>query len=332
MAWSGVNDLTLYWTRKGVGSDWEPQRATSVLTPWTPALVQLENTLMLFYARGVMTINPEVGSHILEIYVTSLVLSLQQIFPGYYVDLLSARAPSAARVNNVYYVASRGAEDNLNIYWINGRILYPGTFPLFSPPNVNPSVGTSNGPALAAFAAPGASTQRLYMAWRGADDDQTIYWSRLNEATQKWEEQRAVPGAGTSNNPALAVFNGALYLVWNGGAFDSNIYWSVFDPGTDSWAARQMIPGVGTDKSPAAAAFDGRLYAAWKGVGDDKNIWWSTFDGRNWTNQTRIPGVGTDSGPALGTLITPPAPLSWWAALGRWLTGLTARQWPPRSG
>jgi hypothetical protein len=143
------------------------------------------------------------------------------------------------------------------------------------------------------------------------------------EEVQVWEDQRPIPGAGTSNNPALAVFRQQLYLVWNGGSFDSNIYWSVFDPVAEQWAARQTIPGVGTDKSPGAAAFEDRLYVAWKGVGDDKNIWWSMFDGNTWANQVRIANVGTTSGPALAAFDSRTA--FWWIVLRRWLWSLWAR-------
>jgi hypothetical protein len=294
----------MYWSKKVAAIDWSPQKFAYFYSPWPPAIVQAGYTEVdLFVASGEIEVYPWSGPKEVQIYWTFYDYRLSfdnfgDLQPP--VGLPTSRAPAAAAVGDRVYIAVRGARGDENIWWT-----YLGSP---DPPRSNTSVGTSNGPALAAYQAPSDPGPRRYMAWRGADQDQTVYWSKLNEDTQVWDQQNPVRGAGTSNNPALAVYRGQLYLVFNGGASDSNVYWSVFDPAMQQWSYRQPIPGAGTDGSPAAAAFDDRLYAAWKGVGDDKNIWWSTFDGQSWLpSPNRIGSVGTTAGPALCAYTPPPS-------------------------
>jgi hypothetical protein len=79
-------------------------------------------------------------------------------------------------------------------------------------------VGTSNAPALAVLE--GA----LYAVWKGAGNDEGIYYASFNGFA--WSAQNSVPNVGTSDRPALAIFNNRLYAVWKGVGNDQGIYYS----------------------------------------------------------------------------------------------------------
>ncbi len=136
---------------------------------------------------------------------------------------------------------------------------------------------------------------KLYMAWKGEERDERIFFSDFNGST--WTPQRQVPGVGTNSGVALAVFEGKLYMAWKGEEEDQGIYWSSFN-GT-SWAAQKEVPGVASSTGPRIAVFNNALYMAWKGEEGDPGIYWSSFNGTNWAAQKVVPGVGTSVGPAL---------------------------------
>ena len=144
-------------------------------------------------------------------------------------------------------------------------------------------------PALATF------NGRLYMAWKGAEFDEGIYWNSFNGTN--WAPQQKVSGVATSSGVSLAVFNGKLYMAWKGMHADQGIYWSSFD-GTN-WAQQKHVAGVGTSTGPRLAVFNNALYMAWKGIEGNQTLWWSTFNGTSWAPQQRIPGVASSVGPAL---------------------------------
>jgi hypothetical protein len=95
------------------------------------------------------------------------------------------------------------------------------TSPLtFAPQQSVPApVVSSVGPSLAVF------NRRLYMAWKGSDGDQRIWWSNFDG--NHWAAQQSVPApVATSVKPSLAVFNGRLDMAWKGSDGDERIWWS----------------------------------------------------------------------------------------------------------
>lgn len=144
-------------------------------------------------------------------------------------------------------------------------------------------------PALAVF------NNTLYMAWKGVEFDDRIFYTTFNGTN--WAPQTQVPGVGTSAGVSLAVFNNTLYMAWKGEANDQGIYWSTFNG--SAWAAQKQVPNVGTSNGPRLAVFNNVLYMAWKGMEDDPRLWWSSFNGTSWAAQQQIPGVGSSIGPAL---------------------------------
>jgi kumamolisin len=136
---------------------------------------------------------------------------------------------------------------------------------------------------------------KLYMAWKGIEHDQRIWFSSYNGAG--WAPQQSVAGIATSCGPSLAVFNGKLYMAWKGMNADEGIWWSSFNG--SAWAPQQLVSGVATSTGPALAVFNGKLYMSWKGMLSDERIWWSSFDGSHWAPQQSIAGVATSVGPQL---------------------------------
>lgn len=313
MAWKGiagvasVGDPQIYWSRFD-GSNWTRQQPilsfrTPGVGPW-PAMSDVSPNLAVFRQGLFLAWKPQFSLDPRDFpdnppSIQNARVSIVQyhqdtdswiLIPAA-TQLLTSLKPSMSSFQDRLFVACRGELDDMNIWWSQ----FDGT--AWTNAQVLTNVGTSNGPATIAFKSESDSAPLLYMTWRGADQDQSIWWATFDGT--RWNQPSQIAGAGTSKDPAFAVFNNQLYLVWNGGAGDSNIYWSVFDNTTKSWSVRQQVPGVGTDSSPAIASFQGLLYMVWKGVGDDQNIWWTTFDGSQWGPQQRRSDVGTGTGPAL---------------------------------
>ena len=170
------------------------------------------------------------------------------------------------------------------------------------------------GPSLAVSAIGsfvGESNKQLYMAWRGIDDDDGIYWSSLEGDI--WSPQKLIPGVGSLHGPTLTtnfsrtrpdgVPVSGLFMAWDGVPGDDAIYFAQnLEPAFSDWTNQQRIDGVGTSDRPGLALFNGRMHMAWKGIPDDNNIYWSSFDGNNWSPQVQIRGRGTSHGPALAAL------------------------------
>jgi len=99
-------------------------------------------------------------------------------------------------------------------------------------------VGTSNGPALA-VRTPSSNIEELHMVWKGAGDDAGIYHSRSFDGGN-WLTQNRVAGVGTSDGPALAVFQGQLHMVWKGARDDPGIWYSQSNDGI-KWTDQNQL-------------------------------------------------------------------------------------------
>ena len=169
---------------------------------------------------------------------------------------------------------------------------------------------TSDGPAITSFSAADVPSGQDYtdpplerfIAWRGAGDDQALYWKRIGRDGSEAGPAR-IPGVGSSRGPALAAqpFQ-YIYMAWKGIAGDQGIYWSYNNlfHGALGWAPQAKVPGVGTSERPALAYRPGHLCMAWKGVEGDAGIYVAcNGGGSTWEPQRRVPDVGTSRGPAL---------------------------------
>jgi hypothetical protein len=155
----------------------------------------------------------------------------------------------------------------------------------------------------------------VYLAWKGAGTDLTIYLSKL-DANGTWTPQRAVPGVGgTSDAPALAASGKTLYLAWKGQPGDERIFWSTSTDGK-TWSPQQLVPGAGgTSAGPAlAGSVLGGVYLAWKAETGDQRIFSSNcLDGKTWSPQQLVPGAATSLGPALASDAAGSLNLAWTA-------------------
>jgi hypothetical protein len=116
-----------------------------------------------------------------------------------------------------------------------------------------------------------------------------------------WVQKLRGLGTGTSDSPALAVFQGRLYAAWKGVPGDNSMWYSSFDGKT--WSQEQQGLGHTTSAAPTLAVFQGRLYAAHKGETgpgyNDTRMWLSSFDGKTWSQEQQGLGTGTSDSPAL---------------------------------
>jgi len=160
---------------------------------------------------------------------------------------------------------------------------------VYGTPMVNALLGIGLPPALTAF------NNGLFMAWKGIEFDERIFYTQFNGNT--WAAQAQVPNVATSTGVSLAVFQNTLYMAWKGEGNDQGIYWSTFNG--SAWAAQKQVSNVGTSTGPRLAVFNNKLYMAWKGMEDDQRLWFSSFNGTAWAAQQQIPGVAGSIGPAL---------------------------------
>jgi hypothetical protein len=156
--------------------------------------------------------------------------------------------------------------------------------PPWAPQQLGVGGGSSRGPALCNY------LHGIYAAWKGAGDDERMFWSSFDGTA--WSPQQQGVGGGSSTGPALAVFHGLLFEAWKGVTGDDRMFWSSFDGINGiSWYDQQVGVGGGSSESPAIAAFRDQLFAVWKGAGDDQGMYWSSFDGTAWSEQKLGPGA-----------------------------------------
>jgi hypothetical protein len=105
------------------------------------------------------------------------------------------------------YMAWWGAGNDQGIWWTT----YTASGGWNQNPQQNkvPGVGTSASPSLAVL------NGRLYMLWKGAGSDQSLWWSST-DGVSPWAPQKAIPGVGSSTGPGLSVFQGRLFAAWTG--------------------------------------------------------------------------------------------------------------------
>jgi len=168
--------------------------------------------------------------------------------------------------------------------------------------------GSTDSPALAVAGSSTFTTseRRLYMTWKGAEDDTALYWSHLT--TSGWSSQVRIEDVSSTHGPALVAYRRdatttALFMAWKGSGDDSGLYWSR-NPlcNEDGWAPQESIAGVGSSSRPALAEFAGTIHMVWKGSGDDTGIYHSRFDGTSWSAQQRVDDVGTSGAPSLAVV------------------------------
>ena len=130
------------------------------------------------------------------------------------------------------------------------------------------------------------------------------YWTTWDGV--EWAPQKGVPGAGTSESPALASLpkRGIVVMAWKGTGADNRIWFTTFDGTT--WAPQALVPNVLSDfdynftsVGPALTAVSDVAYMTWKGNGSDQSVYYCYFDGYAWSPAQTVNGIGTSFRPAL---------------------------------
>ena len=294
-AWKGAaSDPGIYWSiAKAVsasGIEWATQRIVQgVGTTAGPALACFKNIVYLAW-KG--------AANDTRIYWSRCVNGIdwepQQPLPMG----RTGSAPALGATDSALYVAWKGEGPSNEIYWAkstDGKTWavpsggLPTTPPIpglptpkLPPPTLTPihGIGSSDTPALAGLG------DVLYMAWKGAADDATIWWSRCADGFS-WAPQQQIPSVWTSCGPALAASRPVtstaapvvLTLAWKGSGTDTTIWCSsLADVTSNNWKPQQQIPGIFTSTRPALSAPSPHLdprtaVLAWKAPEADVKIW-----------------------------------------------------------
>jgi hypothetical protein len=139
-------------------------------------------------------------------------------------DVGTSHAPALAVFQNRLYLFWRGIEGDDNVYysWLDsGSSKWR---PQQNVAYVDPqsggaaSIGCSHGPSATQHGT------RLLLAWKGVEDDTSIYFSLFDGS--EFTPQSTVSGVGTSQGPGLCGFGGITHMAWRGAEGDNGIYWS----------------------------------------------------------------------------------------------------------
>jgi hypothetical protein len=178
-------------------------------------------------------------------------------------------------------MAWRGVAGDQSIYtsvWDGAETWSPQSEPLAGR-------GTSNTPVMATL------HNRVYMFWKGIDNDNTAYWSVLDMSDPVanpnpiWSAQKqivydTIETSGAVSHPIgstvgpIAATRAAdnILLAWKGAEGDSQIWLSLFDGTT--FTGQLALSDAGTTSGPGLTDVNGVSTLAWKGVEGDSTIWW----------------------------------------------------------
>ncbi|HDR4902751.1 TPA: hypothetical protein QCR38_005078 [Bacillus cereus] len=170
-------------------------------------------------------------------------------------------------------MAWKGVSDDSKLYWVcdlgNG----------WEPQRIILGVGSLIRPALANVSG------RIYMAGRGINDDEGIYWSQF-DGIGAWSPQKRIRRIGTSDSPALVGIGKRMFMFWKETDGDSKAYWSMIDFSKDPiWGSQRIIEyfsypadgsvahAIGTTGGLSATQGGDSILIAWKGVEDNPGIY-----------------------------------------------------------
>jgi hypothetical protein len=215
--------------------------------------------------------------------------------PNHLGDRASFLGPALAVFQNKLHMAWRGVETDHNLYWatFDGQ----GNPPQWSSWCALENRGSIDSPALAVF------QNKLFMAWRGVNEDRTLYWATFDgnspslPCAQQWSPQRRKDDRGSATGPALVVFRDQLFMFWRGVESDTSndqrLYFATFD-GQPDWSGQKFVGPLQSFRKPGVVSFRNKLYIADMGTVSespggreppgaivDAILDYTTFDGEN---------------------------------------------------
>jgi hypothetical protein len=148
----------------------------------------------------------------------------------------------------------------------------------------------------------------LYAIWRGQDNEK-LYWSRLESLEKTWSKPKEIPEARTDTRPSIAALGDTLIVLWKNSK-DENLCYSKSTHSSEenlAWSGPHKT-NFGSKAGPAIACWkshngsESSLWAAWRGVAGDGLFWRAKFDGKGWEDQSPdFIDVSTDTRPALAS-------------------------------
>jgi hypothetical protein len=138
----------------------------------------------------------------------------------------TSHSPSLVLFQDKLYMFWKGIEGDSLVYysWIDAAnpiwrpqriVAYPDTQ---TSGGVFRNIGSSHGPSAT------LDGDRILLAWKGAQEDQGIYFSLFDG--DEFTGQIRVAGVGTSQGPAVCNISGVTHMAWKGVEGDNVIYWS----------------------------------------------------------------------------------------------------------
>jgi hypothetical protein len=197
-------------------------------------------------------------------------------------------ASKSVAANTIWYSSSTD-----NIHWSTPLQIRGSSWQAF----------TDHGPALVLSEAFSEPQELLYAAWKGEGANQIWYSSSKDGVT--WSDPQTVPGAATTNKPALAQnttagTGGPLAVAWL--AVNGAIEYALSPSGiSPTWSGATALTSAGASKlAPALGSISiGSLAFSW--VDNENTVWYQLPS----NPPARVQGSGfttkTDSAPSVAT-------------------------------
>lgn len=146
-----------------------------------------------------------------------------------------------------------------------------------------------------------AADGRLWLAWRGTNDDRPRLRVMHSHSGTHWQGKVTLQET-SDHGPALAFFNGRYYLAWTGRNDNQNVN-LISSPNGSQWGNKIVLntdPSARSDGAPVLTVHDGKLWLSWRGTNDDHPYLYvmSTADGVRWSGKVRLSET-SDFGPAM---------------------------------
>jgi hypothetical protein len=190
-------------------------------------------------------------------------------------DRGSADRPALAAYRDRLIMAWRGVPDDERLFWATAALRRGAA--QWSPQRVVPMGNSAVAPALAVY------HNRLFMVWRGAEDDGRFFWTTFDDVAQDWFAPPTNSNTIASiASPTVAVLGDRMYMAYRGG--EHKIAWAIYDETGNDWLPQDALPDAESESEPALVAFQDRLFLFWSAE-ESQALMFATFDGRStaWT-------------------------------------------------
>ena len=221
MAWKGTgSDSGIYWTRYLGSGGWEGQRQIAdVGCSAAPALANVNGRIFMAW-KGV---NNDTAIY------WSIYDGAEGWSPQRKIDVFgTSDSPALAAYNGKLYMFWKGVPGDSHAYYSSLDI---DNDPIWKPQRrIEFFVYETGGGEAVPIGTSGALSvtvrgSRIMLAWKGAGDDQAIWFCFFEN--EEFTGQVKVADVGTSIGPSIAHVGDRTFMAWKGVHGDSSIYWSV---------------------------------------------------------------------------------------------------------